>query len=132
MARRGKPDPAELLGSLEARIMEDVWEHGESSVGEVLERLNNSSRRSLAYNTVMSVMARLAEKGILVRERHGRAFRYQAKLSKTRFVRDQAAQAAREFMDDFGDAALAGFVDAADDDPKLRQKLEKLLKDKSE
>lgn len=107
--------------------MEDVWEHGESSVGEVLERINDAGRRKLAYNTVMSVMARLAEKGILERERHGRAFRYHPAFSRTEFIRVQAAEAASELFDEFGDAALAGFVDEISDKPRLRQKLAKLL-----
>lgn len=107
--------------------MEDVWANGESSVSEVLERLNAEGRRKLAYNTVMSVMARLGEKGILVRERDGRAFRYKPKFTKRQFVRHQAAEAARELFDEFGDIALAGFVDGVSEDPKLRRKLDKLL-----
>lgn len=109
--------------------MEDVWDNGESSVGEVLERLNAAGRKKLAYNTVMSVMARLAEKGLLDRQRDGRAFRYRAAVSRLKFVRVQAAQAARDLFDEFGDVALAGFVDEVNDDPKLRQKLDKLLRD---
>lgn len=109
--------------------MQDIWKHGESSVGEVLERLNSGTARQLAYNTVMSVMARLADKGILERERDGRAFRYRAAFDKSGFVRVQAAQAARELFEAYGDVGLAGIVDEINEQPRLRQQLDELLAD---
>lgn len=127
MARRRRPDPSDFLGSLEAKVMKDLWKNGESSVGEVLERLNAGSTRSLAYSTVMSVMARLAEKGILRRERHGRAYRYEPVSDREGFLRAQASQAARELFTQYGDAAVAGLADELRDDPQLRERLDDLL-----
>lgn len=126
--RRRPPDPDELLGSLEARIMTDLWRHGESTVNDVLERLNSRRAKQLAYNTVMSVMARLADKRLLERERHGRAFVYWPAMDRDKFVEHQAARTAQEFMEEFGAAAVSGFVAAASERPALLDELERRLR----
>lgn len=73
------------LGDLERAVMDQVWALGESgepsvTVREVHEAL--SASRDLAYTTVMTVMSRLADAGLLVKERAGRAFLYAAAGSR--------------------------------------------------
>jgi predicted transcriptional regulator len=65
------------FGQLERAIMDVVWE-GKAPylVREVRERLMYG--RPVAYTTVMTVMTILHGKGILRREKHGRAWRYWA------------------------------------------------------
>lgn len=114
-----------VLGPLEAEIMRAVWKaKGPLSVRDVLDRLNAGRREPLAYTTVMTVMSRLAEKEILRRSPRGRAFVYEAA------VPDAAAIAVRGLVRDFGEAAVAQFVDEARADPKLLRRLERLLKEK--
>jgi predicted transcriptional regulator len=115
------------MGPLEARIMDDLWKAGASRVGEVLDRLNEGARRPLAYTTVMSVLARLAQKGYLKRERDGRAFVYTPVHSRKAFVRARAADAASELLEDFGAAGVAGFVDTLKARPAMLRQLEKLI-----
>ncbi len=55
-----------MLGELESQVMEVVWARGAATVREVHEAVNR--QRPLAYTTIMTVMTRLAEKGILRRE----------------------------------------------------------------
>jgi predicted transcriptional regulator len=72
----------------------------------------------LAYTTVMTVLARLAEKGVVTRERVGRAYAYTA-------VRDEAEVTARQMhrLLDAGDdkvAVLSRFVGVlSDEDERL-------------
>lgn len=104
--------------------MEVLWgAPAPMSVRAVLDRLNDGRQPPLAYTTVMTVMARLAEKEILRRHLDGRGYLYEAA------VPDAAAIAVRNVMRDFGDAAVAQFVDEARTDPKLRRRLERLLRD---
>ena len=63
------------LGSLEATVMDRLWAWEQPAlVREVLEDLQRE--RSIAYTTVMTVMENLHRKGVLARERDGRAYRY--------------------------------------------------------
>ncbi len=113
-----------VLGPLEAEVMQVMWAtDGRMSVRAVLDRLNDGRDSPLAYTTVMTVMARLAEKDVLRRQRDGRGYVYEPVAA------DAAAIAVRSVMRDFGDAAVAQFVDEARADPKLRRRLERLLRD---
>ncbi|HTT50657.1 MAG TPA: BlaI/MecI/CopY family transcriptional regulator [Streptosporangiaceae bacterium] len=63
------------FGELESAIMDVVWAGDRAyPVREVRERL--SYNRPVAYTTVMTVMNILYGKGVLCREKHGRAWRY--------------------------------------------------------
>ncbi|SDP57235.1 Predicted transcriptional regulator [Pedococcus dokdonensis] len=67
------------LGELERAVMDEVWRAAEEGrapvpVREVHDSL--AASRTLAYTTVMTVMGRLAEAGLLTQERGGRAYRY--------------------------------------------------------
>jgi predicted transcriptional regulator len=55
--------------------MEAVWEAGPSTARSVAERLAD---RGLAYTTVLTVLGRLEAKGLLRRDRDGRAHVYSA------------------------------------------------------
>ena len=113
-----------VLGPLEAEVMRAIWRaKGPVSVRDVLDALNRDRRDALAYTTVMTVMSRLAEKEILRRTPQGRAYVYEAA------VPDAAAIAVRSLVRDFGEAAVAQFVDEARADPKLLRRLERLLRD---
>jgi predicted transcriptional regulator len=117
-------DLSRVLGPLEADVMRYMWSaRGPQGVRAVLDALNEGRRPPLAYTTVMTVMSRLAEKEILRRERQGRGYVYEPA------VPDAAAIAVRNVMRDFGDAAVASLVDQARVDPRLRQRLERLLRE---
>ncbi|PKM80043.1 MAG: CopY family transcriptional regulator [Firmicutes bacterium HGW-Firmicutes-14] len=73
--------PENSLGPLEADIMQVVWERQKVTVQDVFEVL--SEERSIAYNTIMTVMSRLAQKGILTRAKSGRSFVYSPTTTKS-------------------------------------------------
>jgi predicted transcriptional regulator len=117
-------DSERLLGPLEAEVMNVLWSAGEPmSVRDVLAQLNRSRSEPLAYTTAMTVLARLAEKEILARVRDGRGYLYEPAVS------DTAQIAVRGVMRDFGDAAMARFVDEARADPQMLERLRRLLAD---
>ena len=102
--------------------MTALWSAEEAlSVRQVLEVLNDGRNPPLAYTTVMTVLARLAEKGVLTREPVGRGFVYEAT------VEDEAGIAVRGVVRDYGEAALAHFVEQAKADPKLYRRLRRLM-----
>ena len=112
-----------MLGPLEERVMAIMWRaDGPMTVRDVLEELNADRDEDLAYTTVMTTMARLAEKGLLGRERVGRGYRYEPAVD------DAAEVAVRNVVREYGDAALAHFVEEVSDDDDLRERLERLLR----
>ncbi|HEX4062013.1 MAG TPA: BlaI/MecI/CopY family transcriptional regulator [Streptosporangiaceae bacterium] len=63
------------FGELESAIMDVMWDAERPyAVREVRERMTYA--RSVAYTTVMTVMDILHRKGVLCRDKHGRAWRY--------------------------------------------------------
>ncbi|HEV2061656.1 MAG TPA: BlaI/MecI/CopY family transcriptional regulator [Solirubrobacteraceae bacterium] len=116
-----------LFGALEAEVMRVVWAMElPVTVREVLDEINAGRRNPLAYTTVMTVMSRLVDKGALSRRREGRGYRYEAVAS------DVAAMAVRNVMRQFGEAAVAHFVEQVRDDPDALRRLERLLKERDD
>jgi predicted transcriptional regulator len=114
-----------VLGPLESEVLRVLWDaDGPRTPREVLDRLNERRQPPLAYTTVMTVMTRLADKDVLGRSSARRGYAYEP------LVRDAAEIAVRSVMRDFGDAAVAHFVAEARADPRLRKRLERLLRDK--
>jgi len=73
MGKRGQP-PA--LSEAQLEIMNVVWDQGETTVAEVWNVL--SAGRSVARNTVQTLMTRLEEKGWLRHRAEGQTFYYRA------------------------------------------------------
>ena len=99
-----------LLGDLESEIMNVVWQsHEPVSVQFVTDVLK--LKRKIAYTTVMTVMSRLAEKGLLKRKEKGRAFLYHANVSKQAFLTRMTKQILKNFVTYFGEDSAAHFVE---------------------
>jgi predicted transcriptional regulator len=110
------------LGPLEAEVLGVLWRSGRPmSVREVTGTLNAGRGAPLAYTTVMTVMSRLARKGILARSRSGRVYIYAP------IAADTAEIAVRGVLAEFGDAALARFVERVELDDGLRGRLRRLM-----
>ena len=66
-------------GALEAEILGILRAAGEPlSPGEVRERIAAGEQHALSYSTVVTIMSRLYDKGLLARQRAGRGFSYTA------------------------------------------------------
>ncbi len=100
--------PLRGLGPLESRIMALVWRRNRATVRWVAEQLADEKRP--AYTTVMTVMARLVEKGLLTRQLAGRAYVYSPAKTKAEHLADTSRTRVRALVQDFGDVALAHFV----------------------
>ncbi|MFQ5855602.1 MAG: BlaI/MecI/CopY family transcriptional regulator [Anaerolineae bacterium] len=119
---------ARLFGELEAQVMEIVWQLDEATVNDVLIRLSDEHH----YNTVMTVMSRLADKGILVRRREGRAHIYEPVEDRDTFLARVSREVAEGLLREFGAVAIAQFVDAADAvDPELLAELRRRVQEKA-
>ena len=94
------------LGDLERAVMDVLWQRNEPlTVREVGRALHE---RDLAHTTVMTVLDRLAKKGVVARAREGRAWRYRPAASRESYVSELMFDALGQTGD--RDAALAAFV----------------------
>ena len=80
-SNRGKGSRHSILNlaPLELECMSVLWPLGEGTVRDI--HIELAASRPRAYTTIMTIMDRLAHKGIVTRRRVGRAYRYQANLT---------------------------------------------------
>ncbi|MDE3075118.1 MAG: BlaI/MecI/CopY family transcriptional regulator [Chloroflexota bacterium] len=102
------PKVEKYLGGLQADVMELMWARHPLTVREVLREL--SANRPLAYTTVMTVMTRLAEKGLLRQIRDRKSFLYEPAQTREQFLSTVSRDIVRDLLRDFGPAAVAQFV----------------------
>lgn len=118
---------ARFLGTLEARIMEIVWKKEAVSVQEVCDKLGKGAN----YKTVMTVMNRLVAKEFLERKKVSRAFIYTARVNRAEFLEQASHQIVTGLVSDFGELAVAQFVDVLGKrDPDALATLQQLAKER--
>src|SRR5690348_15650431 len=94
-AAREIPPPLELL------CLRALWSLGEANVRGVQEAI--APAKSLAYTTVMTLLERLARKGVVSRRKSGRAFLYAPKANRDALRR----LALQEFLDAYFEGSQA-------------------------
>lgn len=102
-----------LLGPLETEVMEAVWRLGDTTVRDVHADL--AQHRDLAYTTVMTTMARLASKGLLIRDTSGLAHRYRPALTREEYARTTVHSVVDWLVDSFPEPAMSYFVEVVND-----------------
>ncbi len=110
------------MGELEAAVMDVLWDKGGwVTPGEVHENL--VGERPLAYTTVMTILVRLWDKGLLERQRDGRAYAYHPLKSREDYVAARMGQ----LLASAGDRSviLTRFLDTID--PADRTQLRRML-----
>ncbi len=116
--------PEDVLGPLEAAIMRSLWSRREATVGDVHLQLAASASRSLAYTTVMTVLGRLHDKGLVARRQDGRRHIYSPVMNEEGLIAHLGARAADAAIARYGTAALRQFALRLDDlDPTVREQL---------
>jgi len=108
--------------------MQKLWDWQRPvAVREVLEDFQKD--RTIAYTTVMTVMDTLFQKGVLKRELHGRAYRYQPVRTREQHTAEIMEQA----LSSGGDSAatLLHFVEQmpADEVEQLRHVLDQTIRE---
>jgi|SRR3989344_4855986 len=121
-----------VLGELESEIMEIIWKANDLiSVKVVTEILQK--KRKIAYTTVMTIMGRLVDKGLLKITAHSKAYSYQAAYSRDKFLTKATRQIIKDFVSSFGDTAIAHFAEELDKiPPDKKKKLLKILKESND
>lgn len=107
----------------ELDIMRVLWDRGPSTVAEVRAALEDE----LAYNTVLTMLRLMEEKGQVARVQEGRAHRYSPLLEKGPAARRTLKAVAESFFDGSTEALLLGLVERDDLTTEDLRKLRDLL-----
>jgi len=93
------------LAELELECMKVLWKYPGASVAQVRAGLP----RPLAYTTVMTVLDRMSAKGLVERQKNGRAYLYTAALDLETARRSAVSRLAARFFEN-DPAALARYA----------------------
>jgi len=116
-----------FFGPLEAKIMDILWSEPNQSIKDVQRKLEKD--KDLNFNTVMTVMTRLLDKGVLKKNVVGRTSLFSPVESKERFLDKQSKELSQRLVEDFGPLVVNHMLDALDRaDEELIEKLEQKLK----
>ena len=125
-AKRSRRTLDEVLGPLEAEVMDVVWNGGEVTVRDVHEVLNRTRR--LAYTTVMTTMSRLADKGLLHRVEDHPAHRFSARVSREQYASSTVRSVVDWLVEHFRDPAVAYFIDrVGEEDDRMLDALQEAI-----
>ena len=118
------------LGALEREVMAIAWNTPEISVRDVCRQLS----ANVAYTTAMTTMDRLYKKGLLSRQKVGRAFIYRAAATRDEMEHSVTTELVQSLLDNDGAQPLpilSSLVDAVSDcDRALLDDLERLIREK--
>ena len=87
------------LAPLELECMNALWPRGEATVRDIQAALMTVCPR--AYTTIMTILDRLAQKGVVQRRKSGRAWVYSANVSE----QDARSRAVAQLVDGFFDGS---------------------------
>ena len=124
--RLDEPGLGRFFGQRQAQIMAVMWLLGEATVQDVCDQLGDVN-----YKTILTVMNRLTQKGILSCYPRGRAYRYYPTVDRETFLAQILHKLAHGLLEDFGEAALEQIVETAHEiDPALLDRLAHMIRQK--
>jgi len=113
-------------GGLEYAVLARLWELGAASARELHGWVGEPA--GLVYTTTAKVLDRLHEKGLVARERKGKAFTYRAKVAREVVEQARARTALQQLLGSRPHAAVAALVEAVESlDPLLLDELERAV-----
>lgn len=98
-----------VLGSIEAEVMDFVW-LAEQAVPIRAIQQALAAKRPLSFNTVVSVVNHLVDKGLLNRHKARRGHVFDAAVGREAFLSWVSRQVAAGLIRDFGELAVSQFV----------------------
>ena len=111
----------------ELRLMKVLWKRGHATVGEVADAL--PARRQPAYNTVLTMLRIIEEKGYARHEKIGRAFVYTPVLDRDRAQRTAVRRLVNQFFDDSPGSLVLNVLEHEKVDAAEIARLRKLLRE---
>lgn len=123
MARKKSPN----LTEAELRLMDVLWERGSATVADVVEALPKES--GLAYNTVLTTMRILEDKGYLAHSKseEGRAFVYRPVVGREEASRNAVRYLVSRFFRNSPELLVLNLLEDEELSETELQKIRQLL-----
>lgn len=117
-----------LTGSLEDSVCRMINDASEAMTPkQVQERLK--THKKLAYTTVMTVLNRLFQKGLLNRKKQGNAYAYFAtSVTSQKDEQNELKNIFDQLISSYGNLAVSNFIDSVKTHPDQKKMLEDYLK----
>jgi len=105
-------------GKLESLVMGIVWKKQNCSPKEVLCELGNQ----YALTTISTVLERLFEKGLLIKNKAKGKVTYKPKMSQEMYSETLVKQFMKKIVNSFGDIAISSFAKGVEQLPNEKRK----------
>lgn len=113
-----------VLGPLGAAVMRIAYQEGEVTVTTLLPRLRAMQGRESAYTTVLTILSRLYDRGLLARRKAGRQYVYRPVADEAATMSRLSEAAVSDVLSKYGAAALRSFATRLGElDPYMRAQL---------
>lgn len=127
MKSKGKPiQPEKMLTETELELMTILWNIGEGSVADVIEKLPPG--RDLAYTSVSTILRILEQKGVLQTRKEGRGHVYIPAIAKSAYEAKTLKHIVNRVFDGTPVALVKQLLDTVPLDQKELDELRNLLK----
>jgi predicted transcriptional regulator len=122
------PRKSETLTEAELRLMDVLWEKGSATVQQVLDALPR--KRALAYNSVLTTIRVLENKGYVEHTKDGRAHVYVPIMERQEATRSEIRHLVTRFFQDSHDLLVLNILEDRGIDAKELKRLRQLLQTK--
>ena len=126
----GRRKGSSALTNLELQLMQILWRDGLSSVQQVQKNLAASN--DLAYTTIQTVLNTLERKGKVRRSLAGRAFEYEALISKETILKQAVRELAERMFSGSSEDLVMSVVKSRQVDPVRIAELSRKIAEEEE
>jgi predicted transcriptional regulator len=121
------PKRSNTLTEAELRLMKLLWQRGESAVGDLVAALPDGEQ--LAYNSVLTTIRILEQKGYVRHRVDGRAFIYEACVEEQEAGRSEVRNMMRRFFGNSRERLLLSLLEDEEITPAELKRLKDAIED---
>ena len=121
---------SETLTEAELRLMDVLWQKGAASVQQVLDAL--TQKPPLAYNSVLTTIRILENKGYVEHVKEGRAHIYRPMVEREQATRSEIRHLVNRFFDNSHELLVLNILEDRGLEAKELKRLRQLLQAKEE
>jgi len=120
------PKKSNTLTEAELRLMKILWRRGESAVNDLVAAMPEGEL--LAYNSVLTTVRILEQKGYVEHRQEGRAFIYRPCVAETEASRSEVRHVLGRFFGNSRERLLLSLLGDEDVSPEELQRLKNLIR----